>query len=70
MEDVIEIFAPIIYLKETNDENDTELKPYRMFVYMGFKTMTVLLFKPDFDFTHAFLTSINQHLTRQVPILS
>jgi len=41
-----------------------------MFVFLGFKTMTVLLFKVDFDFTHAFLTSLNAHLSRQVPILS
>ena len=41
-----------------------------MFVYLGYKTMIVLLFKPDFDFTHQFLHSINAHLNRQVPILS
>jgi len=64
------MFAPIVYLKKTTDENDSELVPYRMFVYLGYKTMTVLFFKPDFDFTHAFLTSLNAHLSRQVPILS
>lgn len=64
------MFAPMVYLKKTTDESDTELVPYRMFVYLGFKTMTVLFFKPEFDFTHAFLTSLNAHLSRQVPILS
>ena len=64
------MFAPLVYLKTSSDEKDTELTPYRMFVYLGYKTMTVLLFKADFDFTHAFLLSLNAHLSRQVPILS
>ena len=68
------MFAPIVYLRNnqsTADESDDgELVPYRMFVYLGFKTMTILFFKPDFDFTHAFLTNLNAHLSRQVPILS
>ena len=64
------MFAPIVYLRSTTDENDEELVPYRMFVYLGYKTMTVLFFKPDIDFTHTFLTNLNAHLSRQVPILS
>ena len=27
-------------------------------------------FKVDFEFTHSFLTNLNAHLSRQVPILS
>ena len=46
------MFAPIVYLKKTTDENDSELVPYRMFVYLGYKTMIVLLLKPDVDLGH------------------
>ena len=64
------MFAPIVHLKTSADENDSEVEPYRMFVYLGYKTMIVLLFKPEFDFTHQFLNTINAHLSRQEPILS
>ena len=63
-EEPIDIFAPLVYLKDTSDANDDTLVPYRMFVYLGFKTMCVLLFKPDIDFTHRLLTSLNNHLSR------
>ena len=64
------MFAPIVYLRTSESESDTELRPFRMFVFLGYKTMTVLIFKVDFEFTQSFLMSLNAHLSRQVPILS
>jgi len=57
-------------MKTSSDEDDNELQSFRMFVYLGYKTMLVLLLKPDVEFTHQFLNSINAHVSRQVPILS
>jgi len=38
-------FAPIVYFA---DPNGGELKPYRLMVYIGHKTMLALLFDVDF----------------------
>ena len=35
-----------------------------MFVFLGHKTMNILFFKPDFDFTYKFIQQLNTHLSR------
>ncbi len=41
-----------------------------MFVYLGFKTMLVALFKPDHQFTYSFIRRIQAYMSRQVVVLS
>lgn len=47
-----------MYLKTSSDADSNEIEPFRLMVYLGYKTMTVLLFKPDFEFTFAFLNGL------------
>jgi hypothetical protein len=54
MPDYVDIFAPFVYL--TNQEG--KLEKFKMFVYLGFKTMLVALFKPDYVFTYAFVKKL------------
>lgn len=50
----VDIFAPTVYLRDA----DGKLVKYKLFVYLGFKTMLVSLFKPDFEFTFRFVKQI------------
>ena len=39
-------------------------------VYIGHKTMLVLLFEPDFKFKYEFLNRLDAHLAKHAPIIS
>jgi len=71
----IEIFAPMVYMRTsqgaTDSKHDAEdLRPFRMMVYLGLKTTTVMFFKPDYEFNHTFLLNLNAFLQRQIPVVS
>ena len=64
--DYIDIFAPYVYI--TNAEG--KLEKFKMFVYLGFKTMLVTLFRPDQQFTCKFIRQLQAYVNRQVIVLS
>ncbi len=39
-------------------------------VYIGHKTMLVLLFEEDFEFNYDFLRKLDSHLAKHAPIIS
>lgn len=60
-------FAPIVYMK---DAKTGEMKPYRLMVYIGHKTMLALLMEVDFEFDYDFLSRLDAHLAKHAPIIS
>ena len=50
--DSIDIFAPLVYINTSTDTSEKNIEPFRIFVFLGHKTMTVLFFKPDFEFNY------------------
>lgn len=59
-------FAPTVYLKD----KDGEIKPYKLMVYIGHKTMLALLLEDDFELNYDFLFKLDQHLAKHAPIIS
>lgn len=55
----------MVYFKE-----DGKLKPYRLLVYLGHKTMISLLFEVDFEFDYDFLFKLDAHLAKHAPVIS
>ena len=71
----VDVFAPTIYMQSEHsspDESESQqpLTPYKMLVFLGFKTMVVVFLKHDYKVNYKMLAALNTHLTRQVPILS
>jgi hypothetical protein len=60
----IDIFAPVVYINTSTDASEKNVEPFRIFVFLGHKTMTVLFFKPDFEFTYKFIQNLTAHLSR------
>lgn len=58
----IDIFAPKIHIKEGKTTES-----YRMCVYAAGKTLLILLFKIDYQFTLKFLDSLNTFLQKNIP---
>jgi hypothetical protein len=54
----------------TQEKDEQEMKPYKLMVFLGIKTMVCLFLKPDTTLTVKTLNQLNIHLTKQVPILS
>lgn len=66
MPDFIDIFVPYVYI--TNAEG--KLEKFKMFVYLGYKTMLVTLYKPDQEFSYKFIRQLQAYSNRQVVVLS
>jgi hypothetical protein len=60
------VFTPFVFLK--NQEG--KLEKLKIFVYLGFKTVLVALFKPDHHFTHSFIRRFQAYMSHQVVVLS
>lgn len=60
------MFAPHIYIRT----KDNKLTKFQMFVYLGYKTMFVMLLKPDTKLSVTKLRSLQAYLNRQVGVLS
>ena len=61
------MFAPKIHIRNTSNES---IEVYRMMVYYSNKTMIVLLFNHDYNFSYQFLDSVNYFLGRNVPAVA
>jgi hypothetical protein len=48
-------FAPTVYLKD----KDGEIRPYKLMVYIGHKTMLALLLEDDFELNYDFLFKLD-----------
>jgi hypothetical protein len=66
MPDFFDVFTPFVFLK--NQEG--KLEKLKIFVYLGFKTVLVTLFKPDYQFTYSFIRRIQAYMSHQVVVLS
>mmetsp|Transcript_39655 Transcript_39655/g.60736 ORF Transcript_39655/g.60736 Transcript_39655/m.60736 type:complete len:109 (+) Transcript_39655:1015-1341(+) len=59
-------FAPTIYITEEHGK----VKPYKLLVYVGHKTLVALLFEVNYNFTYDFLTRLDAHLAKHAPVIS
>ena len=60
------VFAPVVHFK---DEQGQDVQ-YRMMVYIGHKTLLILKFEVDFEFTYDFLIRLDSHLQKHVAVIS
>jgi len=60
-------YAPTIYL---TDEQSGDVKPYKLMVYIGHKTMLAMLFEVDQVFDHKLLSDLDSHLAKHAPVIS
>jgi len=60
-------YAPVIYL---TDHSTGSVKPYKLIVYIGHKTMLALLFEVDQIFDYKLLHSLDAHLAKHAPVIS
>ena len=54
----------MVYINTSTDTSEKSIEPFRIFVFLGHKTMTVLFIKPDFEFTYSFIQNLTAHLSR------
>lgn len=56
----VDVFAPCIHIKT----KEGKLEKFRMFTYLGYKTMFVMLLKPETKLTLSKLKSLYAYLNR------
>lgn len=62
----VDVFAPHVYIKNKAGK----LQKFQMFVYLGFKTIFVMLLNPEAQLTNSKLRQLHAYLSRQVGVLS
>lgn len=60
--DFVDVFSPTVYIKEGD-----KMKPYKLMVYQGYKTLMTMLFDEDTMFTAPMLKDLTNQLNKQLP---
>jgi len=60
--DFVDCYSPNVYIKEGKN-----MKPYKLMVYQGYKTLMVMLFDEDTLYTAPMLKDLTNQLNKQLP---